>query len=121
VFLAKNRLLDLAFWSNQFVSLIGKLIPFTFSIMIEKYLLILVHQYRTCWLFFIFGIVHLQILLIYGVNHTCYSYLSLIYQFPFWVLFFPNLSGLWLIFFLFHVNYSLEYPLQCRLGGYKQL
>jgi hypothetical protein len=63
-----------------------------------------------------FGFVHLWILLVYWVHHACYFPRSHGFvTFPFWVLFFPGLLYSWLFFILFHLNYFLEYTVQCRL------
>jgi hypothetical protein len=81
VFHVNNTLLDLAFWSNLIICvfLIWELSPFTFSVMIERYLLISVFllilfppDWVSCCLFLTFGFVQLWFLLVYWVDDACY-------------------------------------------------
>jgi hypothetical protein len=122
MFLVDNRLLDLAFWSNvRICLLIGKLSPFTFRILIEKYLQIPVF----CYLFFpqVESHVDCSLLLAWFILRFCWftvffmlaTFLAVMKErnkthFPLWVLFFPDLSCLSLFFILFHVKYAFKYP-----------
>jgi hypothetical protein len=108
-------------YSDKLCLLIGKLSPFTSRVIIEKYLLIPVFLLLfspgqvLCLLFYIFSTVLLQVLLVYWTSHASYFPSSCSFIISPWVLFFLDLSYLWLFLFVFCVNYSFEYLFNVRL------
>jgi hypothetical protein len=95
--------------SDNLGLLITELSSFTFRVMIERCFLISVFpllfspDWVLCWLFFAFGFVQLQVLLVFWADLVCCFPTSCRFDsFP-CVLFFPRLSYLWLFHFLPYV------------------